>query len=267
MLRTEQAGLQLQGRRVLAPMDLSFSPGTLHAIFGPNGAGKSSLLRLLAREWPCSEGRVLLEDQPLDRWPIHELARRRAMLPQHHALTFPFLAHEVVALGRLHAARGAAAHEREIVGAALAACGATALATRSYAQLSGGERARVQFARVLAQIWLPVDGKPRYLLLDEPTAHLDLAFQHACLALARDWAHRGACVIAVLHDPSLVLAYADVVSVLDAGTLFAQGSPAAVLTPALMHSLYGLSAEAVSSSNGVPSLIIKAAASTGAPPA
>src|SRR3546814_5200937 len=94
---------------------------------------------------------------------------------------------------------------------------ASALAPRSYAQLSGGERARVQLARVLAQIWRSPNGASRYLLLDEPTAHLDLAFQHACLRLARDWLQHQVCVIAVLHDPNLVLSYADEVIVIADG--------------------------------------------------
>src|SRR3546814_13474073 len=95
------------------------------------------------------------------------------MLPQQHALSFPFSAREVVELGRLHAVRQTAAQERAIASEALAACGASALAPRSYAQLSGGERARVQLARVPAQIWRSPNGASRYLLLDEPTAPLD----------------------------------------------------------------------------------------------
>src|SRR3546814_1083078 len=172
------------------------------------------------------------------------------MLPQQHALSFPFSAREVVELGRLHAVRQTAAQERAIASEALAACGASALAPRSYAQLSGGERARVQLARVLAQIWRSPNGASRYLLLDEPTAHLDLAFQHACLRLAREWLQHQDCVIAVLHDPNLVLSYADEFIVIADGQLHAQGAPAEVITGELMPDVYGLGADRVQTARG-----------------
>ncbi|NGY03468.1 heme ABC transporter ATP-binding protein [Solimonas terrae] len=258
MLRTDQLAFSMQGRLLLAPLSVSFQPGRLHAIFGPNGAGKSTLLRLLSREWGTARGQILLDDRPLSDWAAADLARHRAILPQQHALTFAFSAAEVVALGRLHAERRTATRERQIVADALAACGAGTLAARSYARLSGGERARVQLARVLAQIWEAPAGRARYLMLDEPTAHLDLAFQHACLRLARDWLQAGVCVIAVLHDPNLVLAYADDVLVLDHGRLRAQGSPSSVLNAELMQEIYGLGAERLQTPDGQHWLAVRA---------
>lgn len=250
MLRTENLTCELHGRRLLSPLNLSFKPGRLHAIFGPNGAGKSTLLKLLAREWSPSAGRIVLDELPLQAWTPAALAHRRAMLPQQHALSFPFSAREVVELGRLHAERQTPAQERAIASDALAACGASALASRSYSQLSGGERARVQLARVLAQIWQSPQGQARYLLLDEPTAHLDLAFQHACLRLARDWLPQQVCVIAVLHDPNLVLSYADEVIVLAEGQLHAHGAPVDVMTGELMRDVYGLAADRLQTASG-----------------
>jgi iron complex transport system ATP-binding protein len=250
MLRALELAHQLGGRDVLAPLNLSFAPGRLHAIIGPNGAGKSTLLRLLAGEWRASSGAVTLDDRDLSQWPAAALARRRALLPQQHGLTFPFTAGEVVALGRLHTRRHDRAGERAIVAAALDCCGAAALAARRYPELSGGERARVQLARVLAQIWDRDDAGARYLLLDEPTAHLDLAFQHACLRLAREWAARGAGVIAVLHDPNLVLAYADTVSVLHHGQLHAHGAPAEILSATLMQDIYELPSRRIELDDG-----------------
>src|SRR3546814_13583813 len=122
------------------------------------------------------------------------------MLPQQHALSFPFSAREVVELGRLHAVRQTAAQERAIASEALAACGASALAPRSYAPLSGGERARVPLARVPAQLWRSPNGASRYLLLAAPTAHLDLEFQDDCMHLAHGRPNNQDCVTACLHD-------------------------------------------------------------------
>ncbi len=240
MLKAENLQYRTAGRQIIAPLDLALEPGRLHAILGPNGAGKSSLLKLLSGEWRGQHGAVSLHGRRLGEWPAAELARVRAVLPQYHALSFPFSAAEVVALGRLQTRRHSVAGEREIVHAALECCGAAHLASRPYPRLSGGERARVQLARVLAQIWDDDTTQARYLLLDEPTAHLDLAYQHACLRLAREWTRRGAGVVAVLHDPNLVLSYADQVHVIQGGQLLARGEPAQTLQPALMKAVYGL---------------------------
>lgn len=250
MLSAQKLAHRLQERVLLAPMDLAFAPGQLHAILGPNGAGKSTLLRLLSREWACQQGSIAFNGRALKAWSAPELARMRAVLPQTHALAFPFTVTEVVALGRLHALAKTRSEERAIVDAALAASGAAHLAGRLYSQLSGGERARVQLARVLAQVWTDDAPGPRYLLLDEPTAHLDLAFQHACLRLARQWAARGVGVIAVLHDPNLVLSYADTVSVLCCGELLAHGAPADILCPELIHRVYGLESQMIDAGHG-----------------
>lgn len=239
MLKAENLQYSVAGRQIVAPLNLQLEPGQLHAILGPNGAGKSSLLKLLSGEWRDQYDNVSLHGRALQQWQASELAHVRAVLPQHHALSFPFSAAEVVKLGRLQTRRHTAAGERDIVDAALDACGASHLASRPYPRLSGGERARVQLARVLAQIWDDTT-QARYLMLDEPTAHLDLAYQHACLRLAREWARRGVGVIAVLHDPNLVLAYADQVHIIDGGRLIAQGAPDETLQPALMQAVYGL---------------------------
>ncbi|MFT4045173.1 MAG: heme ABC transporter ATP-binding protein [Solimonas sp.] len=263
-LRVDDLSYRTPGQTLLAPFSATFAAGRLHAIVGPNGAGKSTLLRLLAGELRPSAGNVVLDGRSLQGWTPAALARRRALLPQQHSLTFPFTAAEVVALGRLRTRRHSASRERAIVADALACCGAAALATRRYPQLSGGERARVHLARVLAQIWDAVEDGPRYLLLDEPTAHLDLTFQHACLRLARDWTARGVGVIAVLHDPNLVLAYADEVTVLANGAPAAHGLPANILDTTLMQRIFGLAARRIELADGTRWLAVDPNARTSA---
>lgn len=254
MLRAINASCYRHRVCLLQPLSLDFPGGAVHAILGPNGAGKSTLLRLLSGEWACSGGRVELQGRSLPDWPLPELARVRAVLPQMHALSFPFSAREVVKLGRLHAQRHT--DDEALVDAALQACGVDSLQVRLYTQLSGGERARVQLARALAQIWDADPSADRYLLLDEPTAHLDLAYQHACLRLARQWAAGGVGVIVVLHDPNLALAYADTASLLSGGQLIAHGTARDVVTPEHMQQVFGLRTRLLESPDGAPWLAV-----------
>ena len=228
------------GRELLRGVSLRVAPGEVHAILGPNGAGKSTLLRLLAGELMPSSGEVALNGRRLAEWNRAALARHRAVLPQGESLRFSFTANEVVALGRMPALHGSAAHETQIIAQALARADATHLAERLYPTLSGGEKSRVQFARVLAQVWEAPEGAPRALLLDEPTASLDLKHQHDCLRAARAFAQEGVAVVAILHDPNLALRYADTVSLLVKGLCVAQGETAAVLTPEQLEPVYGL---------------------------
>jgi iron complex transport system ATP-binding protein len=154
---------------------------------------------------------------------------------------FPFRALEIVLLGRSpHAGYSDADTDRAIAAAALREAGVAHLAERYYNQLSGGERQRVQLARVLAQVH--EDGRhaaARYLLLDEPTNNLDPAHQQAVMQTARRFADAGNGVVAVLHDPNLASLHADRIAVLAGGSVVADGAPEAVMTAALMESVYG----------------------------
>jgi iron complex transport system ATP-binding protein len=159
-------------------------------------------------------------------------------------LAFPFTALEVVLLGRTpHCVGGERDRDRHIAWQALSIADVVGLAERLYTTLSGGERQRVQLARVLAQIWdPPVDGSPRYLLLDEPVSSLDLAHQHAVLTLAHRLSRQGSGVLAVLHDLNLAAQYADRIAVLQAGRLQALGTPRDVLQAALIQRVFGVQA-------------------------
>jgi iron complex transport system ATP-binding protein len=226
------------GRRLIDEVSLELRPGEVHALLGRNGAGKSTLLRVLAGELAPQAGTVRLEGRPLADYPPRELARRRAVLPQQETLRFGFTAEQVVALG-LYAHAGGPQRQRRIAREALAALDLLALAERKYPSLSAGERQRVQLARVLAQVWEDTD-HPRYLLLDEPTAALDLAHQHGCLLEARRFAASGAGVLVALHDPNLALRYADRVTALIDGHVLAQGAVRDLLDRATLEALYGV---------------------------
>lgn len=239
---------QIGTRRLLDQVSVAIQPGRVHAVLGPNGAGKSTLLKLLSGEQRCNQGEVLLEDRKITDWTHLERARRRAVLPQSENLGFDFTVRQVVSLGRMPCVLQTPTRENEIIDSALDATGVSHLGNRIYPTLSGGERMRVQLARVLAQIW-EAPAHPRYLLLDEPTASLDLAHQHSCLRIARQFAAEGTGVLLVLHDPNLALSYADEVTLLCSGQITAQGEPGQVLTRDNLERVYGVKIEILHSTD------------------
>ncbi|WP_354644253.1 heme ABC transporter ATP-binding protein [Kitasatospora camelliae] len=225
--------LTVGGRELLAGADLCLRAGEVLALLGPNGAGKSTLLSVLAGDTAPTAGEVRLLGRPPTAHPSVELARHRALLPQSSELSFPFPAGEVVRMGRAPwAGTTAEAEDAAAVAAAMAATECSAFAERPFTSLSGGERARVALARVLAQ-------RTPLLLLDEPTAALDLRHQELVLRVARERAAAGDGVVVVLHDLSLAAAYADRVALLAAGATVATGPVAEVLRAPLLSEVYG----------------------------
>ena len=225
-------GVSFDGAAILADVDLDVRAGELVVLVGPNGAGKSTLLGVLAGDIVPSAGSVRLDDRDLGAYPARALARRRAVQLQKQGLAFGFRVHEVVRMGRSPWHRTPQEDADDlIVAESMDRADVTGLADRLFPTLSGGEQARTSFARVLAQA-TPV------LMLDEPTAALDIRHQESLLTVAREAARAGAAVIAVLHDLSLAAAYADRVCVLSHGSVRADGPPAEVLTSALLTEVY-----------------------------
>ncbi len=238
MIRADAVSLTLNGKAILENLSFTLSPGTVTAVLGANGAGKSSLLSVLAGDRAPTAGTLTWFDRPLSAWSSRDLARHRAMVPQATHLAFPFTVEEVVALGRLP-------HSRPGDDAAALASLRRQLDLdrfwgRAYASLSGGEQQRVQFARALAQLWYPPENAPlRVLLLDEPTAALDLKHQVAILTEARTLATRdGMIVVAILHDLTLAARIADNALLLYQGRLLRQGPIAAVIEAAALSEAY-----------------------------
>jgi len=244
MLIAKDIQVSRGGRKVLEGVSCELREGRVTALLGPNGAGKSTLLKIFSGELTPQGGVATLDGKPLESWDGPRLARRRAVLPQESHLAFAFPVREVVMMGRFPHLQGSETpRDVEICGEALARVEASHLAERAYTALSSGEKQRVQLARVLAQIWEPPDGGARCLLLDEPTAGLDLAHQHDALRAAQRLAREGAAVLAVLHDLNMAMAYADDAWVLDAGRLIAAGPIEEVLTMPLIERVFRVSAE------------------------
>lgn len=223
------------GRHSLGPFDLRVRPGERIAVLGPSGAGKSTLLKLMSGELQPHRGTVQLDGRALAAWAPAQTAQRRAVLPQSHAVAFSLPVPLVVALGRV--AREPDPQRQAIVAAALEQAAAGHLAQRHFHALSGGEQARVQLARVLAQLW---DRRGGALLVDEPLAALDPALALDLMdALQHYAAERGHAIVAVLHDLNQALGYFDrLVGVADGRLAFDIASGAGGV-PAL-EAIYGL---------------------------
>ena len=241
-------GVSIDGHRILSDVDLSVTPGEVVALVGPNGAGKSTLLAAISGDIPISEGTIEIAGQPLDSYTALALARERAVLTQDNQLSFPFTVGQVVSMGRSPWARTDRYDEDEVaIAEAMVAMDVDQLATRRFTSLSGGEKARVSLARVLAQ-------RTPIVMLDEPTASLDLRHQEDVMRAVRTLASAGTAVLVVVHDLSLAAAYADRGAIIAGGTLVAAGPPQQVLTAPQVSSVYGLPVE-VSLSSGRPVVV------------
>ena len=220
MLLAQNIQVTLGRTQILRDVEFSADPGALTAIVGPNGSGKTTLLRALTQEVPY-RGRVLLDGDDIAALKPWQLAARRGVLPQASRIAFPFNVREVVRLGLT---AGQSGMRRDLPEQALERVGMAGYESRYYAELSGGEQQRVQLARVLCQVWEPtLEGRPRWLFLDEPVSSLDIAHQLDVMAIAQDFARGGGGVVAVMHDLNLTAMFADQVFMMNSGRLIAHG--------------------------------------------
>lgn len=225
---------RLGGREIVHGVDLEVRHGEVLALVGPNGAGKSTLLGALTGDVPIAAGEVLLDGRPLAQWSASDLARTRSVLLQANQVSFPFTVREVVEMGRNPWTGHATAQEDDdAVAEAIERTDIAHLLERPFTALSGGERARASLARVLAQ-------RTDVVLLDEPTAALDLRHQEDVMLVARSLAAAGRAVVVVLHDLSLAAARADRIAMVDGGRIVSVGTPEEVLTPERVESVYGI---------------------------
>lgn len=218
--------------------DVSFQiqPGEFLAILGANGAGKSTLINILSGEKKPSSGNVRLFDKELNEYLPHELAKKRTILQQHNSVQLSFSVEEVLLMGRYpHFKHRPGKFDFIVIEEAMEVCGIAHLAKRSYPSLSGGEQQRVQYARILCQIW---DQPKSLLLMDEPVAALDPQYQQQTMAIAKAFSTRGFMVIAVLHEINLAAQYADRILMLKGGRKWLDGTPIEVLTPAHIYAIF-----------------------------
>ena len=222
-------------QRALDDVSVSVARGSFTAIIGPNGSGKSTLIRVLLSAVAPEHGEVLFEERPIAAYTRSELAKRVGAVTQIEEMPFPVTVREVVATGRyahIGAWRAEGESDRAAVARALDRCDIASLADRSIAEVSGGERQRARIARALAQ-------DPQTLVLDEPTAALDIAHEMAVFELLRSLAHdERRTVVVATHNINLAARYADVMILMTQGKAAQIGSPSQVMQQDILESVY-----------------------------
>lgn len=220
---------------VLEEAHLAVESGQIVGIIGPNGAGKTTLLRLVSGYLKPRMGRLVLDEEELERLTSRGLARKVAVVPQDIPSEFEFTVADIVRMGRnpyLGLLQPLSAEDESIVGSALERTGLAALRDRPFTRLSGGERQRVLVARAIAQ-------QPKLLLMDEPTAHLDLNFQLVTMKLVRSL---GVAALMVMHDINLAAAFCDRLVMMKGGRIVAAGSVDELVTAERIRDVFGIEA-------------------------
>lgn len=239
-------GLSIQDNIILSNVSLEFPAGEVVALVGHNGSGKSSLLKILGRQQSPTSGTVTCSGHALDHYGDRDFARAVAYLPQDLSTGLEMTVRELVGCGRYpwHGALGRFSEiDKGKVDAALAATHIEMLAERLVGTLSGGERQRAWIAMLVAQ-------DARCMLLDEPTAALDIAHQIEVLSLVRRLAHEGGrSVVIVLHDINMAARFCDRIHALNHGHVVASGTPADILVPETLHDIYGINMNVIAAPN------------------
>ncbi|MEX2465629.1 MAG: ABC transporter ATP-binding protein [Gemmatimonadota bacterium] len=235
-LRAEGVVVRYPGSSAPALDDVSMDvqSGSLYAVLGPNGSGKSSLMRALLGLRRI-EGRVLIDERPVGAWDRRELARAVGAVTQSESISFPLTTRELVAMGRypyLGPLEREGEADRSAIERALDACDLVDLAARDVTTLSGGEFQRARLARALAQ-------EPRALVLDEPTASLDVGHEMTILELLRSSADSGMTVLLITHGLDMASRFADRMLLLSHGKVAAEGTPAEVVREETLRAVYG----------------------------
>jgi iron complex transport system ATP-binding protein len=248
-----------RGADVLHGVSLTAAPGRLVCLLGPNGSGKTTLLRCLLGQLEPSDGRVLLDGQPVGKHSRRQLARKLAYVPQTPESAFAFSSWEIVLSGRFAHSSGlglASGHDHAVAREAMRMTHTLEFASRTLDELSGGEAQRVMLARALAQ-------QPAVLLLDEPTSHLDIRNQLAIYDLMRRVAHDWPmAVVCVSHDLNVAGRFADEITIMRDGTILADGPAGEVLTRDAISAAYDVDVDLIDVP-GAPVPMVRARMRTG----
>ncbi|MBL0308371.1 MAG: heme ABC transporter ATP-binding protein [Bacteroidetes bacterium] len=242
MLRAENITYSVGSKRLLEQVSITFFPGKLNLIIGPNGAGKSTLIKILSNQLKAENGAVFYDKENIRQKSVAELACIRSVLSQNIELAFPLRVQEVVMMGRYpHFSGDASEKDYAACEEAMIFFDVKRLADQNYMTLSGGEKQRTQFARVAAQIWYPIKGKFRYLLLDEPLTSLDIHYQFDFMQKSLELLKaKDLVIVAVVHDLNLAAKFADYLVLMNQGRIMSSGGKEDVLSKENIKAAYGM---------------------------
>ncbi|TGM74967.1 heme ABC transporter ATP-binding protein [Leptospira bouyouniensis] len=227
---------QIGNKQILKDIDIEIKPGELHVLIGRNGAGKSTLFHILCGDTKLQTGKVYCNQIEIESYTKADLAKTRAVLTQDTHINFPIPSEQIIALGRYPHVPDKTKNE-EIVETCLKITNSSMLKHQHYPTLSGGEKQKVNFGRILAQVW---ETPPRYLFLDEPVSAQDIPNQYQTLNICRHMANKGYAVFMILHDLNLASQYADRVTLIDKGKLIQSGTAEEVLTTNNLEIAFGI---------------------------
>ncbi len=243
MLRTININYTAGNKQILSNVSAEFLPGKINMILGPNGSGKSTWLKIFSGEIKRFSGEVFYGDNSIQSLNLPDLSKQRAVMSQQTALSFPLSVEEVVLMGRYpHFTFNPGKKDVDICNEVMQLLNLSVFKERNYLTLSGGEKQRVQFARMLAQVWETPANSHRYIFLDEPLNNLDISYQQEFLQIAKSITNTNTVFIAVMHDINLALQYADELFFLKEGKLFASGNANELVTEKLIEEVFNVKA-------------------------
>tara|TARA_Y100001970_G_scaffold54663_1_gene69344 strand:+ start:1922 stop:2695 length:774 start_codon:yes stop_codon:yes gene_type:complete len=239
-LNLESVSLKLDNRQILKDVSLEINEGEIVSVIGPNGAGKSTLLNVLTGDINPDSGEISYDNKQLKQISIQERAFTRSVMSQMQTLVFNFSVKDVIEMGWLQ--RGNSDFSNNFSMAfenVTKECNVHNLIHRKFNSLSGGEQRRVHFARTLLQLWRPSESNdPRYLLLDEPTANLDLSSEMLLMNILKKRASLNVGILVILHDLNLASHFADKIAIIKDGEIMAFGEPEKIMEDAFLTSVY-----------------------------
>lgn len=248
MLRTTDISYGIANKKILQNVSAEFLPGEVNMILGPNGSGKSTFLKIFSGEINHFSGEVFYNNQNIQSLKPITLARQRAVMSQQPELSFPLSVEEVVMMGRYpHFTFNPGKKDISICNEAIERLQLTDFKERNYLTLSGGEKQRVQFARMLAQVWEEPTNGYRYIFLDEPLNNLDVNYQQEFLQIAKSITTANTVFIAVMHDINLALQYADKLFFLKNGRLVKAGYSTEVVNELLIDEIFNVKSTIITS--------------------
>ena len=234
--RLKQVSFAIGSKYIVKDLEFSFKAGNLVSIIGPNGAGKTTLLKLMSGELRPSGGEIFLNDLAFSELSLKERANKRAVMTQSSSVVFDFLVEEILEMGWV---QGSSDDFVKACSDVVNSCGLDELMGRKFNTLSGGEQQRVQFARAMLQVGgLSKTADDRFLLLDEPTSNMDVAYELNLLNLAKEVRKTGVGVIVVLHDLNLAARFSDQIILMNSGLIVASGQPEEVLSDRILSDVY-----------------------------